>query len=377
MTGADYPTFLISAGGTGGGIYPALAVIEALQRITPGCKVHYVGSVGGMEYYLVPRDLVTSYQEVRSGPVHGVGVRRTVSSLLKISAGVLQSWQIIARLKPALLFMTGGWATLPVAFACWLRHIPIVIFLPDIEPALTIKFTSRLAHTVLTATADSAAYFPRRTRLIEVGYPLRAAVMKANRSEGLTHFQLDPTRKTLLVSGGSRGAQSINQALTPIAPDLVADGWQLIHITGQLDWPMVEPRREALPEAIKTHYHAFPYLYDDMGLALAAADLAVSRSGASTLGELPFFGLPSILVPYPFAWRYQKVNADWLVSRGAAIRLNDEALNTELLPTIRTFSGEAGQTHLAAMHQSAAALARPDVAGRIAQDLLTLAANPL
>jgi UDP-N-acetylglucosamine--N-acetylmuramyl-(pentapeptide) pyrophosphoryl-undecaprenol N-acetylglucosamine transferase len=367
----EAPTILISAGGTGGGVYPAIAVAEALRRISPGARMYYAGSVGGMEADIVPRELFAGYHEVQSGPLNGVGIRRAVISLVKLAVGLVQSLRLLKQIKPSALFITGGWATFPVAVAAWLRRVPIAIFLPDVEPALAIKLLSRMARLVMATTAESVTYFPPGVTVAETGYPLRAAVLGAFRPDSLAHFKLDPSRKTLLVFGGSRGARSINNALAAILPDLLSDGLQVLHIAGELDWPAVEARAAELPPEQRKHYQPFAYLHsEEMGKALAATDLVVSRAGASTLGEFPRFGLPAILVPYPFAWRYQKVNADWLAARGAAIRLNDEAMPAELLPTIRKMLGETMK--LSAMRKASASLARNEAAVDIARKLLDL-----
>lgn len=155
-------------------------------------------------------------------------------------------------------------------------------------------------------------------------------------------------------------------------PQLLAEGVQIIHLTGTLDWEQIAARREQLGDGCDD-YHAFPYLHEDMALALASADLVVCRSGASVLGELPLFGLPSVLVPYPYAWRYQKVNADYLVERGAAVLMRDEAMPDELLPTLRGLLGDPAR--LAAMRDSAAALAQPEGAWNVARELLRLAGD--
>jgi UDP-N-acetylglucosamine--N-acetylmuramyl-(pentapeptide) pyrophosphoryl-undecaprenol N-acetylglucosamine transferase len=137
-----------------------------------------------------------------------------------------------------------------------------------------------------------------------------------------------------------------------------------------LDWPWVSERREALPETLRDRYRAFPYLHQ-VGLALAAADLAVCRAGASTLGELPFFGLPAVLVPYPHAWRYQRVNAEWLTRQGAAIQLDDERLLEDLLPTVRRLLRDrAARMEVSERMQT---LACPKAASRLADELLKLA----
>jgi UDP-N-acetylglucosamine:LPS N-acetylglucosamine transferase len=138
-----------------------------------------------------------------------------------------------------------------------------------------------------------------------------------------------------------------------------------------LDWPTVESRAKELSEVQATHYHAFPYLHEEMGAALAAADLVLSRAGASTLGEYPLFGLPAVLVPYPFAWRYQKVNAATLVRHGAALMVTDSNLKAELLPTIKELL--QNPTRLSAMRAAAKSLSHPQAATEIGHLLFELA----
>jgi UDP-N-acetylglucosamine--N-acetylmuramyl-(pentapeptide) pyrophosphoryl-undecaprenol N-acetylglucosamine transferase len=149
-----------------------------------------------------------------------------------------------------------------------------------------------------------------------------------NREAAQAHFGLEPGRPVLLVTGRQpRRAQPQPSGAAALS-DWLKD-YQVIHLSGELDWAEVEQARASLSSEQQGRYHAFPFLHE-MGLALAAADLVVSRAGASALGEYPLFGLPAILVPYPYAWRYQKVNADYLVGRGAAVRLNDEDLARDL-----------------------------------------------
>jgi UDP-N-acetylglucosamine--N-acetylmuramyl-(pentapeptide) pyrophosphoryl-undecaprenol N-acetylglucosamine transferase len=252
-------------------------------------------------------------------------------------------------------------------------RVPSLIFLPDIEPGLAIKALRPFVTRVAATTGASELYF-RAGQVVETGYPVRRSMLDAasaaTRQAGIAHFGLNPAKKTLLVFGGSRGARSLNNAVIDNVPALMADGVQVIHLTGTLDWEQIAAKRDALTGNCDD-YHAFPYLHEDMALALACADLVVCRSGASTLGELPLFGLPSVLVPYPYAWRYQKVNADYLVERGAALLLRDEALADDLLPTLRGLLGDPAR--LAAMRASAAALAQPEGSWNVAKELLRLA----
>ncbi|MBE2266588.1 MAG: UDP-N-acetylglucosamine--N-acetylmuramyl-(pentapeptide) pyrophosphoryl-undecaprenol N-acetylglucosamine transferase, partial [Anaerolinea sp.] len=333
----------------------------------------FVGSVGGFERPLLAEtDLPFEHQdEVRAGPLHGVSPIKMVGSMIQLAIGSLQAVSLIRRRKPDVILLTGGWVGLPVALAGWLLRVPSLIYLPDIEPGLAIRMLRRIVTRVAVTAAESQQYF-RAGQTIVTGYPTRESLTDATRTEAIRHFGLDPARKTLLVWGGSRGARTINNALLAILPDLLADGVQVIHVTGTLDWDELQKQIAAIqrdqPEAMR-HYHPFPYLHDDVGLALAAADLTVSRAGASVLGEYPLFALPSILVPYPYAWRYQKVNADYLAERGAAVVLRDEDMAVQLAPTIRSVLG----ARLEDMKRRAAALNVPDGAWNVARALIDLA----
>lgn len=299
----------------------------------------------------------SAYEEVQAGPVHGIPLHRAALNVVRLLIGTGQALGVLRRHKPGVILSTGGWVSFPLTLAGWLLRVPVVIYLPDIEPGLTIRILRRFAAQVAVTTPDSLAYF-RQGQGVVTGYPLRPALLSATREQGIAHFQLDPAKKTLLVFGGSRGAQSINIALLGILPDLLARGdVQVIHVTGTLDWDRTAPHRDT------PGYHAFAYLHDDMALAFACADLAICRAGASVLGELPHFALPSILVPYPHAWRYQKVNADYLAQKGAAIRMDDEHMAQALLPQLNDLFDHPPK--LAAMRDCAGALAQSDAAGRI------------
>jgi UDP-N-acetylglucosamine--N-acetylmuramyl-(pentapeptide) pyrophosphoryl-undecaprenol N-acetylglucosamine transferase len=176
-------------------------------------------------------------------------------------------------------------------------------------------------------------------------------------------FDLQPGRKTLFVFGGSRGARSINRALLANLPPLLA-AYQIIHISGTLDWPEVEAQAAQLSPEQRATYRPYPYLHEEMGPAFRAADLVVARAGASMLGECPAFGLPAVLVPYPYAWRYQKVNADYLADRGAAVRLDDDQLGEGLLPLVQALLQD--EERLAGMAAASQALDIPGAAGHLA-----------
>lgn len=341
-----------------------------MQR-RPNDMFYFVGSAGGFERPLIEQSNVAfaAYDEVQGGPLHGVNPLRALVSLFKLARGTVQAWGLLKRHRPDVLLLTGGWSGLPVALAGWLQRIPALIYLPDIEPGGAIRLLQRFARQVAITVPEAEQFFPPG-KTVMTGYPLRQQLVDVvgQRSKALEHFQLDPARKTLLVFGGSRGARSINIAVLNALPQLLAEGIQVLHVTGTLDWERVLEVSEELHDT--THYHPFAYLHADMGLAFAAADLVVCRAGASALGELPLFGVPSILVPYPYAWRYQRVNADYLAQKGAAQRMNDEAMADDLLTTICELLDDAER--LADMKAQAAALARPAGAWHIGQALIRL-----
>ena len=305
-----------------------------------------------------------------AGGVHGLGPRQAILNLTKLIQGCWKAYRLGRQERPAALFATGGYASVPVALAAWMLRVPILVYLPDIEPGWAVRFVARLATRVAVTVEDSRSYFPTR-QVTVTGYPVRAEFHFLDRAEARALLGLVADEPVLLVMGGSRGARRINQAFSGVLGHILELA-QVVHASGELDWPAVEERRAALPEALRARYHAFPYLHK-MALALAAADLVICRAGASTLGELPFFGLPAVLVPYPHAWRYQRVNAEWLVGRGAAIQVEDGRLSEELLPVVRQLLGD--RAALERMSQQMQALACPDAAARLADELLALATS--
>ena len=355
---------LISAGGTGGGVYPALAVAGALKE---KAEMLWVGGEGGMESSLVRRAGLP-FAAVPAAGVHGVGWRALPGNLLRQLRGFFAARREIKRFRPDAMFFTGGYVAVPVALAG--IGIPKAIFVPDIEPGLALRFISRFSSLVMVMSDRSRPYYPKRKDIVVTGYPVRSELNKYSRESGRAVLGLEPKRTVVLVFGGSRGARSINQALWGCLPALL-QRCQVVHITGELDWPAVDQVRSELPAELAPAYRAFAYLHDEMGAALAAADLVVSRAGASTMGEFPLFGLPAILVPYPHAWRYQKVNAEYLVSQGAAIELVDETLGQTLLPTVLSLLEDGKR--LQAMATAARRMAASDAAASIAAELLTLA----
>lgn len=336
-------------------------------------SVLWVGSADGMEVDLVKRAGI-SFQAIPAAGVHGVGLRALPGNLIKLGKGYFKSRSILRQFKPDVLFFTGGYVAIPMALAG--RNYPIGLYVPDIEPGLALKVLAHFADRVAITTKDSMTYFQDKSGVLQTGYPTRPELHAWNKIDAKMALGLDQTIPVLLVFGGSKGSRSINRALHNALSQLLGE-MQVIHITGNLDWDEVRLGLKVLEKQCSevgldfSRYRPYPYLHQEMGAALSAADLVVARAGASTLGEFPLFHLPAILVPYPYAWRYQKVNADYLVRKEAAIVLADENLTEKLAPAILGLIRDCER--LEKMSQAMGRLSMPEAAGSIANMIENLA----
>ena len=317
-----------------------------------------------MEADLVRRAEIR-YASIPAAGLHGVGLRQLPRNLLQLGRGIGAAARHVRRFRPDVMLFTGGYLAAPMAIAA--REVPTVLYVPDIEPGLALKFLARFADRIAVTSADSQRYFSKP--VVVTGYPARPELMKWTRKRGRLALRLRQDLPVLLVAGGSKGARSINKALAANLPALLKLA-QVVHVTGQGEWNTVVSMTSGLTRLERQRYRPFPYLHEQMGAALAAADIAVMRAGASVLGELPLFGLPAILVPYPHAWRYQRVNAQYLAAHKAAIVVSDEDLRQQLLPTVQKLL--RGPRRRKSMQTAMKSLAKPDAAHALARQLLEL-----
>ena len=399
---------LLSGGGTGGHVYPILAVVDELTRDegrrtgderrrtkdegpiaereadveargAPDASsvgggrsavvaLLYVGEAGGAEEELARRAGIP-FRAIVSGQVRGQTPWGALRSLLRMRRGAAQCRAILAEFRPDVALLTGGYVTAPVAWAAWRVHVPTLIYLPDVTPGDSIRWTSPLATRVAVSFPEAARYFGAKA--VVTGYPVRREFFTGERAAARARWGLRADLPVLLVMGGSRGARSINRALTAALPALLPH-CQIVHISGTLDWPAVEQAAGALRgQELADRYHPYPYLHE-LPTVLAAADLVVARAGAATLAEFPAVGLPAILAPYPYSGQHQDANAAYLTERGAAITIRDHELAARLAPTVLELLGSPQR--MAAMAQAARALARLDAAANIVRELYRLAA---
>lgn len=327
----DARRVLITGGGTGGHIYPALAIAGGLRERYPGTRILYMGSTGGLEADLVPG---AGYDFVAI-PAQGLQRKLSPANLTAVwraVGGYRRTAGVIRDFAPHAAVGTGGYVCGPVILAAARRRIPTFIHEQNALPGLTNRLLSRYADRTAVSFPEAAKYFSPRARVILTGLPVRPEILNADRKAARAELGLAAGQKMLLSFGGSQGARSINRALADTVV-YYADrpGVRLYHATGPREYEgFMETlaRRGVHPEALP-HVTIAPYFYE-IATLMAAADLVVARAGASTLAELTVLGRPAILIPYPFATgNHQEHNAQALVDRGAAVMIPDADLTGE------------------------------------------------
>lgn len=325
--------FVVSGGGTGGHIYPALAIARGLQDRYPGAEILYVGTTGGMEADLVPKEGLP-FQGIAAAGLERKLSLRNLRVLLQAGRGFLQACGIIKRFLPNAVIGTGGYVCGPVVLAAALKGIPTLIHEQNALPGITNRILSRFACRVAVTFADSAIFFPNEKKTILTGLPVRPEILSVDREAGLEKLNLEGDRFLLLSFGGSRGARSINQSMLAVIKRFAGDPrLNILHVTGKAGHEdfLEACSKESMDLAKIGNVTISSYVYN-MQDALAAADLVISRAGAATLAELTALGIPSILIPYPYAAEnHQEYNARALEKEGAAQVVLDRHLNGEVL----------------------------------------------
>lgn len=356
--------FVFTGGGTGGHVYPGLSVAEALRADAPEMQAVYIGRSDGPEARLAPAAGLR-FHGVPAAGVRGKSPLGTVRGVLRLTTGVAAASRLLGRLRPDAVFATGGYASVPVALAARARGIPVVVYLPDVYPGWAVRLLARIATRVGTTSEAALPHLPAGKSVV-TGYPVRAEFFTLDRPTARGRLHLPPRVPVLLVSGGSSGSRDLNAAVAHHLPQFSRLA-HVVHLCGQSHVEEFLKLRGRMKEELHDRYRPVAYL-DDMPAALHAADLAVMRAGASTLGELPATGVPAVLVPGPFS--DQARNAHFLEQRGAAMTLANDELDT-LFPTVRDLLTRPDR--LTAMRGAMRSLARPEAAAELARLVLEVA----
>ncbi len=375
---------LLTGGGTGGHIYPALAVAESLRELDPAGELLFVGAAGGMEERLVPRAGV-AFAGVRAAGVVGKGAARAARALLLLAAGTRQALGVLRRFRPDVVVGTGGYASVPVGLAAILSRVPLVLQEQNAVPGLANRVLARRAALVALGYEAARRRFPPNTPVMVTGNPVRASVLGTSREEARSALGLSAREVLVLAFMGSRGSATVNRALVTAAAILEGEpALRLLAATGQAHWEdavaelgragILGARCDDPPEARTARANStfVPYLFD-MDRALAAADLVVCRAGAITLAEVMARGLPAVLIPSPHVTHgHQEANAAVLGAAGAAeIVPERELTGRRLAAVVVALAGDTSRR--AAMAAASKALGNPRAARDLARAVLALA----
>jgi UDP-N-acetylglucosamine--N-acetylmuramyl-(pentapeptide) pyrophosphoryl-undecaprenol N-acetylglucosamine transferase len=355
---------MIAGGGTGGHVFPGIAVAEELRRLRPDAEILFVGVKRGLEAVAVPEaGFRIKFLSSRGFPRQAWW--RWPGAAIANAWGFAQAIFMVLAERPNVVLGTGGYASVPIALAAWVLGRPLILQEQNSIPGLANRWLSRYADEVHLSFIEARSYFQRKDHLKVTGNPVRSYILSGDREAAAAEFNLTPGKPTVFVFGGSRGAHRINEAALDAMRRLKGRvDVQFILQTGREDYDRAaaEVAKDQLPARV------MPFLRR-IHMAYAAADLVVCRAGAMTLAEIAACGTPSILVPYPYAaHNHQVVNAMNLVDRGAAAMILDREMNGERLAKeiAHWLSDRQG---LSRMSANARTFARPDAAERIVRSL--------
>jgi UDP-N-acetylglucosamine--N-acetylmuramyl-(pentapeptide) pyrophosphoryl-undecaprenol N-acetylglucosamine transferase len=349
---------IFAGGGTGGHLFPGLAVARELQQRDSMTEILFVGTEQGIEARVLPREGF----RLETIPVRGLkgrGIRGLLDAAWGIPSGLFRSLMIIRNFQPDVIIGLGGYASGPVLLAGKLRRLRCVIMEQNLRPGFTNKLLARFVDRVFTSYRESEAYFSGG-KVLEMGNPVRWPKLPAVKPSG---------KFVLLIFGGSAGAHRVNLAVVDAMRTLtdIAGELQIIHQTGQADFAAIKAAYDSLPFAAEV----LPFI-EKMDEAYARADLVVCRAGATTVAELTAFGKAAILVPYPYAiYDHQRWNAQSLRDQGAAEMILDQELNGDLLAG-RVRACVSDRQRIAGMAAAARTMGRPEAAARIVDECYAL-----
>lgn len=364
---------IVSGGGTGGHIYPAITLINEIKRRERSAEFLYVGTSAGLEADIIPKE------NIPFATVNIQGFERHLTPVnlwraVKAGVGTLEAMNIVRKFSPDVAIGTGGYVCGPILLASSLLGIPTLIQEQNAVAGITNKLLGKFATKVAAGTTEAVKAFPAE-KTVYTGNPIRHEVMEAKREQGLKELGLRPDRLTVLVSGGSRGARSLNNAMLEVIDKYAGnDRVQILHVTGSLGYDDVISQLESrgIDHENFSNISVAPYLYN-MPLALAAADLAIFRAGAIGIAELTARGIPAILVPYPYAAEnHQEHNALAVVKGGGGRMILDKELTGDkLLEVMEELLSD--EKKLKQMAKASRKLGRPQAAKEIVDMVMGIA----
>jgi UDP-N-acetylglucosamine--N-acetylmuramyl-(pentapeptide) pyrophosphoryl-undecaprenol N-acetylglucosamine transferase len=351
---------LIAGGGTGGHVYPGLAVAREIVRRVPAARVTFCGTARGLEARIVPREGF-ALDTIRSAGLKGKSIVTRLRGAALVPVSVADAWRVLSRRKPNVVIGVGGYSSGPVVMAAKVRGIATMVLEQNAVPGLTNRLLAPWVRAAAVTYEETLPFF--RGRGFVTGNPVRAEFFARDTGAGARETRV-------LILGGSQGAHQLNLAMVAAAPRVVrgAAGIEIVHQTGERD--VVAVRQAYRDAGIEARAESF---LDPVAVEMTRADLVVGRAGATTLAELAAAGKPAVLVPFPAATDdHQRKNAQVLAAAGAAVVVDERGLTGDRLADVVT-GLVADRAALGRMGQAMAAFAKPDAAARIVDRVLALA----
>ena len=360
----------IAGGGTGGHLYPGIAIAQEIRRQNPEAVVAFIGNKKRIEGRVVPEHGYPFHPIVVAGFLRSFSPG-TVIAAGKLLVGLVQSYRLLRRERPDVVVGTGGYVCGPPVYVAARLGIPTLIQEQNSIPGVTTRLLAGRVTEVHLSFEESRGRLSRTEGVFVTGNPTRGTIGTISREDGAAAFGLDPRTTIALVAGGSRGARSINRAILETAGEIAKLPCQILWATGTEEFAAAREALAQKPEEVQKMIRAVPYI-ESMDRAYAAADIAVCRAGATTIAELTRAGCPAILVPYPFAAAdHQTGNARTVADAGAAVLVRDDELGARLLPELRELAENPARR--AAMRACAGSLAKPRAAETLASAVIRLA----
>jgi len=322
---------IFTGGGSGGHIFPIIAIVREIKKIRPDFRFYYIGPKDESTVFLLSREGI-KVKTILAGKIRRYGGPKAFSQnlidILKIPIGFLQSFFYIFFLFPDLIFSKGGYGSLSVSILGWIFQVPIILHESDIAPGFTNKLISKFALEIFVSfPVKETTYFSPK-KIISVGDPIRKEILAGDAQEAKKLFRLVEGKPTILILGGSQGAQRINDLILDILPQMLSN-FQIIHQTGSKNFQEVEAEAKAMVKPpFEKYYHPFPFLNEtELKHALKICDIVVSRAGSGSIFEVAACGKPSILIPLPEAAQNHQIKNAYLCQKlGACIVIEEENL---------------------------------------------------
>ncbi len=359
---------LVSGGGTGGHIFPAIAIANGIKTMIPDAHILFVGAKGKMEMEKVPQ----AGYEIEGLWISGLQRKLDAKNLsfpFKVLSSLWKARKIINKFKPDAVIGTGGYASGPLLYVAAAKNIPTLILEQNSYPGITNKLLGKKVAKICVAYDTVKKYFPEE-KIVMTGSPIREMInhLQVTKEEGIQHFGLDPEKITVLVIGGSQGAQKINDAIADKLDEIVGNNRQLIWQTGKFSFDMA---KEAVEKMAKKDSVKVVEFISRMDLAYAATDLIISRAGAIAIAEIVAVGRPAIFVPLPSAAEdHQTKNAQALVQGNAALMVPEQELKEKLVPEITNLMEY--ESNRLVMVQNLNRFKHPDATEKIVHEIVNM-----